>query len=441
MASPIQSGVGARPPELRRALGFFDSFSIVVGIVIGSGIFLMPDLIARALAYSGWILVVWVVTGVLSFCGALAFAELGAMLPATGGQYVYLREAWGPLPAFLCGWNHFLISQSGSLAYLSVSFAIYLSFFVPLGPWEAKGAALGVLAALTAVNYCGLRPGALVQNLCTVAKLAGIALLVVSAFFVPRVPAAPAFGPISGGAFGVAMIACLLAYDGWSAISFVAGEVKHPERNLLRSLAIGMAAVIAIYLLINVAYMRVLSIPAIAASDRVGALAARRALGPSGAGLVSVVILVSIMGALNGRVLTQPRVYFAQACDGLFFRRFATVHPRYHTPAFSILMQGLWGAVLVLASSFESLVDFRIFGIWLLNLATVAGVIALRRKRPQLARPYRMWGYPWTPLAFVAAAAAFLLNMLVERPWPSLIALAIMAAGLPVYHRWRQRAT
>jgi basic amino acid/polyamine antiporter, APA family len=427
-------------PGLRRQLGLFDSLSLVVGIVIGSGIFLMPDLIARSVAYPGWILTAWIVTGVLSFFGALAFAELGAMLPSTGGQYVYLREAWGPLPAFLCGWSHFLISQSGALAYLSISFAIYLSFFIPLGRWEAKFAALAVMAVLTAVNYGGVRPGALLQNLCTVAKVAGVAVIIASAFFAPRVAATPAFGPISAGAFGIAMIACLQAYDGWSAISFVAGEVKHPERNLLRALALGMTVVVVVYVLINVAYLRVLSVPAIAASDRVGALTARHALGPSGAAFVAAIILVSILGSLNGRILTQPRVYFAQACDGLFFRRFATVHPRFHTPSFSIVVQGLWGAVLVLGTSFESLVDYRIIGIWLLNLATVAGVIVLRRTRPDLPRPYRMWGYPWTPLAFVLVAALFLVNALFERPLPALIGLAILAAGVPVYYGWRRTA-
>ena len=425
--------------ELRRELGLFDSISIVLGIVIGSGIFLVPNLIARALDSPGWILVVWAVTGVLSRFGALAFAELGAMLPATGGQYVYLREAWGDLAAFLCGWSHFLISQSGGIAYLSVSFAIYLSFFVPLGLWQSKFVALAVMALLTLVNYRGVRPGARVQNACTVAKVSGLAVLIASAFFVPRVSPGAAFWAVPASSFGVAMIACLQAYDGWSAVSFVAGEIKDPQRTMPFALSGGIFIAIAIYLLINVAYLKTLTVPEMAAADRVGALAAGRLLGRAGAALVSITILLSTLGALNGRLLTQPRVYYAQACDGLFFRRFATIHPRYRTPSFSILMQSAWSAVLILTGSYELLIDYRIFGIWLLNVATVAGVIVLRRTRPELARPYRMWGYPYTPLVFILVGGGFMLNTLLQRPVPSLIGLAIMAAGVPVYFRWRPK--
>ena len=425
---------------LQRELGLFDSISIVLGIVIGSGIFLVPNLIARVIDSPPWILAVWIVTGVLSFFGALAFAELGAMLPATGGQYVYLREAWGLLPAFLCGWTNFFVSQSAGIAYLSVSFAIYLSYFVPLGSWPARVVALAVMALLTLVNYRGVRPSATVQNVCTVAKVAGLFIIIVSAFFVPRFTSnAPSHG-VPASAFGIAMIACLQAYDGWSAVSFVAGEVKNPERTLLRALSIGMAIAIAIYVLINMTYLKVLTIPEIAHADRVGTLAAERTLGRSGATLVAVTILLSILGSLNGRVLTQPRVYFAQACDGLFFRRFATIHPRYRTPSFSIVVQGAWSAVLILTGSFEVLIDYRIFGIWMLNVATVAGVVVLRRKRPELERPYRMWGYPFSTLAFIAVGSAFMLNTLIQRPAPSLIGLAIMAAGIPAFYLWRRRA-
>ncbi len=425
--------------DLPRALGLFDSTSIVLGIVIGAGIFLVPNLIARSAGSPGWILTAWAFTGALSFFGALAFAELGAMIPATGGQYVYLRIAWGPLAGFLCGWTHFLISQSAGIAYLAVSFAIYCSYFVALGAWQAKLVALAVMAALTMVNYRGIRAGAAVQNTCTVAKIAGLTVLVASAFFAKHVAATPAFGPITAASFGVAMIACLQAYDGWSAVSFVAGEIRNPQKTLLRALVIGMAAAILIYVTVNWAYLRVLTIPEIARADRVGAAAAERTLGRSGAALVSITILLSILGSLNGRLLTQPRVYFAQARDDLFFARFALVHPKFRTPWFSILMQAAWSAVLILTGSFESLIDYRIFGVWMLNVATVAGVIQLRRAQPGLARPYRMWGYPFTTIAFIVCGAAFMLNTLIERPRPSLIGLAIMAAGVPMYYLWRRR--
>jgi len=425
--------------ELRRELGLFDAVSIVLGIVIGSGIFLVPNLIARALPYPGWILATWIATGVLSFFGALAFAELGAMLPATGGQYVYLREAWGQLPAFLCGWSHFLISQSAGIAFLSVSFAIYLSFFIPLGPWQQEFVALAVMSILTMVNYRGLRPGARVQNFCTLAKIAGVLVLAASALFISPAASRFAFGSIPASSFGVAMIACLQAYDGWSAVSFVAGEVKNPEQTLLRALLTGMLIAIAIYVLVNVTYLKVLTIPEIANADRVGALTAERTMGRSGATLVSIVILFSILGSLNGRLLTQPRVYFAQARDGLFFQQFGKIHPRFGTPWFSVLMQGAWSGVLILSGSYEVLIDYRIFGIWTLNVATVAGVIALRRARPQAARPYRMWGYPYTTLAFILTGSAFMVNTIIQRPRPALLGLGIMAAGVPVFYVWRHR--
>jgi len=439
VADPRRVAPAQPAPGLPRTLGLFDSVSIVLGIVIGAGIFLVPSLIARAVGSAGWILTAWIFTGALSFFGALAFAELGSMLPSTGGQYVYLREAWGPLAGFICGWSHFLISQSAGIAYLSVSFAIYVSYLAPLGAWQAKGVALAVMAVLTMVNYRGVRPGAALQNACTLAKIAGLAVIVAAAFFVHGAASAPAFGPVTAGAFGVAMIACLQAYDGWSAVSFVAGEVKNPQQTLLRALSIGMLAAIAVYVVVNAAYLKVLTIPEIAGSDRVGAVAAERTLGHSGATLVSITILLSILGALNGRLLTQPRVYFAQARDGLFFERFAAIHPSYRTPWFSILMQGAWSAVLILTGSFESLIDYRIFGVWLLNVATVAAVIRLRRTRPDWERPYRMWGYPFTTLAFIACGAAFMLNTLIERPRPSLAGLAIMAAGVPSYYLWRRR--
>lgn len=428
--------------ELRRELGLFDSISIVLGIVIGSSIFLVPNLIARVLNSGGCILTVWVVTGVLSLFGALAFAELGAMLPATGGQYVYLREAWGEPAAFICGWSHFLISQSAGIAFLSVSFTIYLSYFIPLGLWPSKFLALAVMATLAMVNYRGLRLGARVQNLCMLAKITGLAVLIASAFVVPSHSPGLAFGTVPASAFGVAMISCLQAYDGWSAVSFVAGEMKNPKRDLLCALSIGMAIAIVIYVLINVAYLKALTIPEVAGANRVGALAAERLLGRPGATLVSITVLLSTLGALNGRLLTQPRVYFAQACDGLFFRRFAAIHPRFGTPSNSILMQCAWSSILILSGSYEALIDYRIFGIWMLNVATVAGVIELRRRRPELPRPYRMWGYPYTALAFILIGGAFMLNTLIHRPRPSLIGLAIMAAGVPVYLVWRsQRAT
>lgn len=427
--------------DLPRTLGLLDALAIVIGCVIGGGIFLVPNLIAQNLPSGPWILGVWVFAGVVSFFGALACAELGAAIPSTGGQYVFLREAFGPMAGFLCGWTNFLIARGAQSAWLAVVLAIYISYFHPFGPAASKAISVAAIALFTWVNYRGVTLGALVQKSFALAKLAGILIIVASAFFLGH-PAAPAAAtpPITLSSFGVALIACLLAYDGWVQMSFVAGEIKNPKRNILLALAFGIAAVVAVYLLANAAYLRVLSIPEIAASTHVGADAATRALGSVGGTFVSTIILLSIIGSLNGAILTCPRVYFAQAQDGLFFRRFAEIHPRYQTPGFAILAQGVWATVLILSGSYEALIDYAMFAIWLSYAFMVAGVLVLRRTQPDLPRPYKMWGYPVTPLLFLAVATGFLGNMLITRPGPSLIGVALIAAGVPVYFIW-QRVT
>jgi APA family basic amino acid/polyamine antiporter len=429
--------------ELPRTLGLLDALSIVIGIVIGGGIFLVPNLIAQNLTSATWILGIWIFAGVVSFFGALACAELGAAMPATGGQYVFIREAFGPLAGFLCGWTNFLISRSAQSAWLAVVLSIYISYFHPFGPVASKVIAVAAIALFTFVNYRGVSFGALVQKSFTSAKLVGILAIVGSAFLFGHAHAAvpvPAVAPVTLSSFGVALVACLLAYDGWVQMSFVAGEIKNPGRNILRALAFGIAAVMGVYLLANLAYLRVLSIPEIAASTHVGADAAERVLGPVGGTLVSLIILLSIAGSLNGAVLTCPRVYFAQAQDGLFFRRFAEIHPRYRTPGFAILAQGVWASVLIVSGSYETLIDYAMFAIWLSYVFMIAGVLVLRRTQPDLPRPYRMWGYPVTPLLFLGVAVWFLGNMLITRPTPSLAALGLIAAGIPAYFLWRRVA-
>jgi APA family basic amino acid/polyamine antiporter len=426
--------------DLPRTLGLLDSLSIVVGVVIGGGIFLVPNLIAQNLRSASWILAIWIFAGVVSFFGGLACAELGAALPATGGQYVYLREAYGPMVAFLCGWTNFLISRGAQSAWLAVVLVIYISYFHPFGPLASKALAVAAIAVFTYINYRGVSLGALVQKSFTLAKLTGILIIVASAFIFGHASAAPATiaAPVTPSSFGVALIACLLAYDGWVQMSFVAGEIKNPQRNILLALGFGIAAVVTVYLLANLAYLRVLSVSEIAASTHVGADAAARVLGPIGGTLVSIIILLSIVGSLNGAILTCPRVYFAQAQDGLFFRRFGEVHPRYRTPAFAILAQGVWAAVLIVSGSYETLIDYAMFAIWVSYVFMIAGVLVLRRTQPDLPRPYKMWGYPVTPLLFLAVALWFLGNMLVTRPVPSLAGLALIASGVPVYFVWRR---
>jgi basic amino acid/polyamine antiporter, APA family len=427
--------------DLPRRLGLLDSVAIVIGIVIGGGIFLVPNLVARSLGSIPLILAVWIFAGVVTFFGALACAELGAAWPSTGGQYVYVRDAYGPLAGFLCGWSTFTVARSAQVAWLAVIFPLYLGYFVPIGPAASKVIALAAIAAFAAINYRGARAGAAVQKSFTAAKVAGLLLIIGSAFFAaPNVAAAPAVpAPFSISAFGVALISCLLAYDGWVQLTFVAGEIRDPQRNVLRALALGTVAVIAIYLLANIAYLRVLTIPEIAASEHVGASAAERGLGPAGGKLVSAIILISILGTLNGCFLTTPRVYFAQAADGLFFRRFAEIHPRFQTPSFAIVAQAIWSAVLVVTGSYESLIEYALFAMWLSYGVMVGAVLVLRRTRPDAPRPYRMWGYPLTPLLFLAVTAWFLGNMLVTKPGPSLASLGLIATGLPAWFIWKGR--
>ena len=429
------------PAELPRKLGLVDSLSIVIGVVIGAGIFLVPNLVARELKSFAAILSVWIFGGVISFFGALACAELGTALPSTGGQYVYLREAYGPMIGFLCGWAMFVVARSAQVAWLAVTMMLYISYFHPLAPIMAKLLGIVVIAIFTAINYRGVTLGAVVQNVFTFAKVAGLVIIIGAAFLWhgTKAPSAPVDSGFSIAGFGTALIASLLAFDGWVQVSFVAGEIRNPKRNILLALSLGTLACIALYLLANLAYLRVLNISEIANSSYVGATVAERVLGSMGGRFVSIIVLISIIAALNGCFLTSPRVYFAQARDGLFFRKFANVHPVYQTPYFAIVAQALWAVVLVLTGSYETLLDYAMSAMWLFYGLMVAGVMILRRTQPELERPYRMWGYPVTPVLFILITVWFLANMLLTRPIPSLAGLLLTASGVPVYLLWARR--
>jgi APA family basic amino acid/polyamine antiporter len=410
--------------------------------MVGSAIFLVPNSIAQNLPTAPMILSVWVIAGVLSAIGALAYAELGAMMPATGGQYVFLRESFGPMGGFLCGWSFFLAARSGGIAVVAVGFSIYLSYFVPLTPLLSKLVSVGLILFLSWVNYRGIRVGATVQNVFTSLKVLGLALLIGSAFLSPvhaASPAPAAATSLSLSQFGLAMIACLWAYNGWFAISLVAGEVRNPQRNLPLSLMLGVTTVMALYLLANLGYLRVFTIPEIAASERVASATAQLTMGHVGAVLVSLTILTSMFGTTNGNIMTASRLYFAQARDGLFFEKFGFVHPKFETPAVSILGQGIWSSLLAVSGSYEVLFSYSTFTFWVFYAMTVAGVLILRRKYPDMPRPYKMWGYPVTPVIFVAVAAWFVANTLVSRPGPSVIGLGMIVSGVPAYYAWRWR--
>ncbi|MGA8594336.1 MAG: amino acid permease [Bryobacteraceae bacterium] len=431
--------------ELPRTLGMLDAAAMIIGIVIGSGIFVLPNLIARDLPSAPAVLTVWIISGILSFFGALAYAELGAMMPATGGLYVYLREAYGPLCAFVSGWTFMFAVLSGGTAFLAVTFSIYVGHFIPLTPVMSKAVSLALLVVLSAVNLIGVREGAWVQRTFTALKIAGLITLIGAAMISSRsatvsLNTATAQQPFSLSHFGLAMAACLMAYNGWSYVSFIAGEIKHPTRNLLRSLMIGMTVVTALYVFANAAYLKVMTISEIAASERVGADVAARVMGPMGGTFVSLVVLLSIVGAVNGCIFTSARIPFAQAKDGLFFSRFGRVHPRFQTPAFAIVMGGLWTAVLIVSGSYETLYSYSILAAWIFYTLSVTAVYIFRRNLPDARRTYKMWGYPYTLWAFVAISVWFMVNALITEPRPSLMALVIVATGAIAYWIWRKPA-
>ena len=429
--------------ELTRRLGLWDAMAIVVGTIIGSGVFIVPGDIARALPSGEWMLAIWVAAGLLSLCGALAFAELGAMLPHSGGQYVYLREAYSPVWGFLFSWVLLLVVRSGSTATLAVGFSIYLSYLIPMPPLVERLSAPAIILLLTALNYRSLAGGALMQNVTTFLKVAGLvfvaAVALVSSGSATAEAAAP-MGEVTGSAIGVAMLACLWAYNGWFQAGFVGGEIKNPGRNLPISLGVGVGVVMLLYLLANVAYMKVLTVAEIAATNRVAAVVLERVFGPAGGTIISLIILISIMGALNAGILTGPRVYFAQARDGLFFKIFGEVHAQYQTPALAVLLQGSWAALLSLSGTYTGLFSFAMFAAWIFYGMAVLGVILLRRKRPEWERPYRMWGYPVTPFLFAVASLWLVVNTMIDKPLPSLAGLGLILTGLPFYWWWRRQA-
>lgn len=421
-------------PGLLRKLGRFDAINLVVGTIIGSGIFLVPTEIARAVPNAGGILAVWIVGGVLSMLGALSLAELGAAIPSAGGIYTFIARGFGRLPAFLCGWVLFTVATSGSIATLAVALPIYLSALVPLTPLAARLASLGAIAVCTAVNVVGVESGARVQNVLTAAKVAGLVGMVVAVLCGPGAAPAPAPPVAAAGGFGVALIAVLWAYEGWHDVGFAAGELRDPKRDFPVGVIGGTAVVIALYLAANLAYLHAFSPAAIAATPRVASAATLRAAGPLANRLLSAAIVCSILGALNALVLAGPRAYHQMAADGLFFRRFAAVHPRWRTPWQAILLQGIWsGALVVGIGAFARLFTYVIFGGWIFYGLAVASVIPIRSKEPDLARPFRVPGYPATPALFAAAAAAIVVNTLIQRPREALLGLAFIALGVPLY--------
>jgi APA family basic amino acid/polyamine antiporter len=434
--------------SLPRVLGPLSIVGIVVGTMIGSGIFIVPSSMAADLGSPPLMLAVWVVGGILSFFGALSLSELGAAFPQAGGMYVYLREAYGPLVAFLFGWTLFLIIDAGSMATLAVAFSSkYLPYFVRLSPAATKAVAIGLIFILMAVNIRGVKWGALVQNLFTVIKFAALIVLIGAVFafakgsashFATKAPDAPAGGML--GPFGIALVAVLWAFKGWEVSTFSAGEIRNPEKNLPFGIFVGTLLVILLYLGANLAYLYAFPIQDVAKSSRIASDVMAFAVGPAGGTFIALAILFSITGACNGHLLTGPRVYYAMARDGVFFKSVARLHPRFLTPHVSLAAVSLWAALLCLSGTFEQLFTYVVFGLWIFFGLTVGAVMILRRKRPDLPRPYRTWGYPVTPVLFILAALYISVNSLIAKFGNTIVGLAIILLGIPAYLYWKRRA-
>jgi basic amino acid/polyamine antiporter, APA family len=431
---------GGCSSTLRQELNLFDGISIVVGTIIGSGIFLIPSFIAAQLKSLGAVLIVWIVGGLLTLCGALSLAELGSVYTGSGGLCGYLEEAYGRLTAFLYAWALLLIIHSGSIAALAAAFGMYLGKIVPVSSVGEKLLAAAAILTLTMVSCLGIRAGKLVQNFIVAAKIGGLGAIIV--FLNLRGSRSiRLFDNISNeghqlfslAGFGIALIAVLWAYEAWHVISFVAGEMKSPQRDLPRSLLYGSATVVLIFIVANLGYYRVLSPAEIQGSNAVAALAMERLVGPRATIVISFLILVSILGSMNGMILTGPRVYYSMARHGLFPHILGHVNVRWRTPALALMVQGCWASILVSTGTYEQLFTDVIFTAWIFYGLAVAGVLVLRHIRPQLKRPFRMPGYPWLCLLFCLAAAGLVFCTIIERPRQALTGFGLVSTGIPVY--------
>ena len=448
--------------QLRRALGLWSAMSIVIGTVIGSGIFRVSAEMVNAAGSPARVFAVWIFGGILSFFGALTYAELSAALPAAGGEYVYLNTAYGPLYGFIYGWTQICVAKAASLAALATLFYTYLADFfpgllaplytlpLPIGPnWQpleiryGQLVAIAVILVVSANNYIGVRFGGAVQVAFTVLKVALIGVLIGAGLFLGKanpanlqtsVPAVP--GGVSG--FFKALVAALWAYDGWNNAGMMGSEIERPERNLPRALIAGTLGVIVVYLLTNAAYFLVMSAGEVGSSERVAADMMRRVVGNGGGALVSVAVMISIFAALNGSMLSGSRIPFAMAQDGLFLRAAGRVHPRFRTPSGGIMLLGIWSSLLLLSGRYDELYTLVIVPSWILYGMTAVSVIVLRYRRPDLPRPYKVLGYPVIPLVFVLATFALLYSTFQTSPRESGIGFGLIVLGLPFYLYWKR---
>lgn len=430
---------------------------LIVGDIIGVGIFTTTGLVADAFPHPVWILAAWLAGGLLTLCGALTMAELGGALPRAGGEYVYLKEAYGPLAGFLNGWTYLTMTSSGSIAAMAVALAACLpgdpTSLLTAPDWcgglvvtSRQLTAVVVVLAFSAVNYVGIRFGSVLQDLLTVLKITAVVGVCVVAIFLGRGSWAHFFADASlpassgfGAAVGAAAAGVLFSYSGWFACTYIAGEIKHPSRNIPRSLLAGTLLATAIYLAVNLVYLYVLPLAELRGVVNVGERVAARLFGAGFSAAFTATIVITIMGSLNSVIMTSPRIYYAMARDGLFFRAIGTVHPWYKTPTRSLLLQAALASLLIFSGSFGQLLAFVTVAMVLFSVLSASAVFVLRRRQPRLSRPYRTPGYPWIPLFFIAAYLCILASLCAARPREALLGLATVAAGIPVYWLWHRR--
>ena len=432
-------------PGFARRLTLFDATMIVISGIIGSGIFINPYRVAKVVQTPFMILAVWIAGGVIALFGAFVFAELSTVVPKVGGQYAFFREAFHPLVAFLHGWSLLLIVQSAATAAVAVTLGEYAARLVDLSPLEAKALAVAMMLGLSGFHALGIKPGAILINVITFTKTLALALLVVGAFLVAResgLVLEPATPPGLAGlpllsAFFAGLVPAMFAYGGWQNLNFVAEEVKESQRNLPRAILIGVACVIAVYVGANVAYVHVLGAPGLAATTTPAADLAESLAGAWGGRAMSVLILVSTFGFLNLALLSAPRVYYAMAADGLFFRSLAKLSPRFHTPTAAILLQGGLAALFAGFNTYERLLSYAVFADWVFFALAGVALIVFRRKRPDAARPYPTPAYPLVPLLFTLAGVGIVLNLFVADSRNAVAATVVLALGVPVYYFWR----
>jgi len=442
MESTERADVVQGSAMLVRQLGLLDSTALVVGVIIGSGIFLVPGSVAGHVSSLLGVIAVWVTGGILSIFGGLALAELGASLPKAGGLYVYIERAYGRFAGFIYGWMGLCIINSGSAATMAVGVGSYIAPIAHFSLTQQKLFQVAVIATFTTINCLGVTLGKWVQNALSITKVGGLLLMI---FFLlthgDRARLATNFWPASFhfslAPFGIALIGVLWAYDGWHVLSFAAGEVKNPTRTIPASLILGTLGCVIVYTLANIAYYSVLDPAAIRASDRVAAVAVSSALGPGAATLLTIFIAISILGAVNGSTFSTPRATLAMAEDGLFFRSFARVNAKYHTPIVALVAHGIWAATLTLLGTFQELFTAVIFTAWIFYGLSVLGVIVLRIKEPNLTRPYACPWYPIPPLFFVAATLGIVLNTIFADFKHALSGLVLMSLGVPLYILFR----